>query len=89
MLLCLRLLSGLLVLVKAKLKMIAVGLLGFFFFFPSSRHSYTRTHKSALRGGYVMTPCALSAAGKTEQSEMGGEENRRKRTRRGISPKIK
>lgn len=36
-----------------------------------------------------MTPCALSAAGKTEQTEMGGEENRRKRTRRGISPKIK
>lgn len=35
MLLCLRLLSGLLVLVKAKLKMIAVRLLGFFFFFFS------------------------------------------------------
>lgn len=36
MLLCLRLLSGLLVLVKAKLKMIAVGLWGFFFLLPGT-----------------------------------------------------
>lgn len=53
-------LSGL-VLVKAKLKMIAVGLRGLPLCF---QRSYMREHKSAMRGRYVMTDCALSAAGK-------------------------
>lgn len=66
--LCLLLLSGLLVLVKAKLKS------------SQSVFSHSRTHKCTLRSGYIRISCVLSVAGKNEQNERGWEgEDRRKR----------
>lgn len=63
--------------------MIAVGLRGLPLCF---QRSYMREHKSAMMGRYVMTDCALSAAGKVSpQHEMGGKEDENRSGRTTVS----